>query len=143
MPAIVWPVGRYTLLEKSYIAKNPGGPHEVLDAGAVVVWAGKPGPHMQPMDDGAKKAVALAEQNGGLGFLDPTSKIELIQSGDTTLALAQQEIADLRARLAQLLRVDMSMASEPLKNEVREVTEAVQNIAPPAPPPPPPPPPPP
>lgn len=67
-------VGRYRLLEKAEMPKVPGGGRELLDPGTEIVWIGKPGPHMEPLDDNAHEAV---RRSGNLGTLDPTRFLSL------------------------------------------------------------------
>lgn len=57
---VQYPAGRYRLLAKSHIALVPGGEVDVRDAGTEITYAGKPGPHMLPLDDAAKKGVEMA-----------------------------------------------------------------------------------
>lgn len=58
---IQWPRGRYRLGQKAYMPPAPGQFEEVCEAGREIVYAGCPGPHMEPLDDAARKAVALRD----------------------------------------------------------------------------------
>lgn len=60
--------GRYRLTAKSHLPKNPGGEPELLEIGAEVVFAGMPGPHMEPLDDAARAAKMLAPTNQVMDF---------------------------------------------------------------------------
>ncbi|HTJ91242.1 MAG TPA: hypothetical protein VL356_13840 [Acidocella sp.] len=81
MAKIDWPTGRYRLTEKAYMSPVPGGEHRILEEDAEITYAGKPGPHMVPLDDGAHQAVALAEEHGGVGTLRPTDTLSMSQGG--------------------------------------------------------------
>ena len=56
-----WPTGSYRLLETAWIAPAPGLRHDLQQAGTVITYAGRPGFHMQPLDEAATKAMARAE----------------------------------------------------------------------------------
>jgi hypothetical protein len=56
---VEWPQGRYRLLQKAYMPPRPGAFEAVLEEGQEVVYTGKPGDHMEPLDDGARKAMAM------------------------------------------------------------------------------------
>lgn len=130
-----WPTGQYRLTEEAYIGRTPNAMHEVLPEDTVITHNGRPGPHMQPMDEGAKQAVATAEKLGGLGALDPTASLDLTMAPETEKALLLEKNAELEARIAEAsARV---AAAEP------EAEAPAQEAAQPAPNPPPPPPPPP
>lgn len=73
MPEPTWPLARYELLAKAYIPRSPGREHEVLEAGAEVLWGGKPGPHMRPLDEAGEAAM----QRAGSQTLDPFGTIQL------------------------------------------------------------------
>ena len=60
-PSQPWPTGTYRLLEPSFIAPCPGQRDVLQEAGAVITYQGRPGGHMQPMDEPAKTATARAE----------------------------------------------------------------------------------
>jgi len=61
MPDPNWPLGRYKLTERAHIPPMPGKPHALLERDDEVVWGGRPGAHMQPLDDQAKANVARVE----------------------------------------------------------------------------------
>jgi hypothetical protein len=48
------------LLRPAFIARAPGGPAERLLAGEEVVFEGRPGLALQPLNDAARRAKALA-----------------------------------------------------------------------------------
>jgi hypothetical protein len=58
--AAAWPLGRYRLKEKSYMARAPGMFEEVLPAGTEVTISIRPAPHLEPIDAEAHRAVDLA-----------------------------------------------------------------------------------
>jgi len=70
-----WPTGRYRLKSEAYVSRAPGFDHELLAAGAEIVYCGKPGPHMEPLDEGAHEAYARAGAAGMV--LDPFATIPL------------------------------------------------------------------
>ena len=70
-----WPTGRYRLKSEAYIARAPGFDHELLASGAEIVYCGKPGPHMEPLDEGAHEAYSRAGAAGMV--LDPFATIPL------------------------------------------------------------------
>lgn len=53
-------IGLYRLREKAYMARAPGGPHELLAAGEEVRFAGVPPPHLEAVDATAKAAAEMA-----------------------------------------------------------------------------------
>jgi hypothetical protein len=55
-----WPECDYTLTQRAYAPRVPGADPEMLDAGTVVRYKGKPGPHMQATDDEGRIAIAMA-----------------------------------------------------------------------------------
>ena len=45
---------QYRLLAKSFMAKTPGAPVEILRAGTIIEYDGSPGSNLDPLDDEAK-----------------------------------------------------------------------------------------
>lgn len=68
-----YPTGRYVLNQKAHMARTPGGDVEMLEGGTEIVYDGKPGPHMDALDDDARLAKAMAGQQD----LHPENKIAL------------------------------------------------------------------
>lgn len=93
--------GRYRLLRKSYLPRRPGEMCEVLDEGAEVLFDGRPGPHLDPLDDVARQNVERAGVTRDLSVLDPMDALPLTvgDQGETV----QGEVQRLRAELAHLL----------------------------------------
>lgn len=60
-PQIDWPLGKYRLLARSYIASRPGGFPSTLNEGTEILYDRKPGSNLEPLDDGARKAVAIRD----------------------------------------------------------------------------------
>lgn len=71
MSETTWPAGRYRLLRKAYVPRVPGEICELLDEGAEIRFDGKPGPHMEPLDDVARANVEQAGVTRDLSVLDP------------------------------------------------------------------------
>lgn len=65
----------YRLLEKAEIARVPGGGRELLDAGTEIIYLGRPGPHMEPLNDAARAQFAAA--GAAAMTLDPTARLDL------------------------------------------------------------------
>lgn len=103
--AAKWPPGRYRLSQKAYMARVPGGDHEVLDEGTEVVWDGLPGPHMDALDAQAKANVEHAQKTHGTQTLDPTNELSLIlgeiDDVDAEIEKAQAHTAALIAKRRQ------------------------------------------
>lgn len=83
-----YPRGKYRLTMKAYASRKPGGDLEMLEPGTEIEYEGKPGPHMEALDDDAKVAKALA----GEQRLDPHN-VEPLNGGDDDERLAVK-IAD-------------------------------------------------
>lgn len=121
MPEAPWPAARYRLLAKAYIPRSPGREHEVLEEGAEVVWDGKPGPHMQPLDEEGEAAMLRA----GPQKLDPFGTIQLNAASEEELmgerigaAVAKALAAggaggDAEARIAALEAKIAALAAPP------------------------------
>ena len=86
-----WPQGTYRLTEKAYIGPGPGAVARIMEAGSTIVLKGKPGPHMEPLDEAARQAVAMA----GEQTLDPTRSLATMTNGD----VGDQILRALLARL--------------------------------------------
>lgn len=97
-----YPVGRYRLTQRSYVPRVPGAMCEVLDEGAEISFDGAPGAHMEPVDDDARAAIALAERERRLGSLDPTASLSLTQSPDTQNAVLVDRVEALRDEIERL-----------------------------------------
>lgn len=126
-----WPKGTYRLTETAYMPRVPGGVSEHLAAGTEVVYEGKPGPHMEPLDSGAKDARKRADEGetatvglGGPGpVADPTK--DPFFGGVNPAEVTANQVAP-NAVPAQVDETDMSKR-----------TEATTPATPPPPPPPP------
>lgn len=57
------PPGRYRLTQKSYLPPAPGKMSAVIEAGAEILYARKPGPHMEPLDEQAKINAGLIKRS--------------------------------------------------------------------------------
>lgn len=78
-PTEVWPLGRYKLTQRAYIARSPGAMDEPLEIGTDIFYAGRPGPHMDPLDEAAEQAVSRVTGTGrDLSRLDPTKELSLV-----------------------------------------------------------------
>lgn len=115
--------GRYRLTAKAHLPKHPGGEPELLDEGAEVTFAGRPGPHMEPLDEAARKAKA-AEPTGQV--MDFTRLIPL----DTPVAEDTQ-----MERLGSVIAKALAEALAPLLARLAPLPATA--VAPPPPPPPP------
>jgi hypothetical protein len=73
-----WPAASYKLNQRAYMPRSPGFDHDVLEEGTTVLWDGKPGPHMDPLDDTAR----AAKERAGEMTLDWTQYMPL--NGDAT-----------------------------------------------------------
>lgn len=73
--ASTWPKGQYRLMQKAYMPPAPGEFDEVCEEGRTVVYAGKPGPHMAPIDDAARKAVAMADEERARKTMAPGGEV--------------------------------------------------------------------
>lgn len=75
-PEAAWPTGRYKLTEDAYIGRAPGAHHERLGPGTEIIYCGRPGPHMEPLDGPAREAV---DRSDGIGeqHLDPAQHLSL------------------------------------------------------------------
>jgi hypothetical protein len=83
-----YPAGRYKLRSESYMPRMPGFDHELLTPGTEVVWAGRPGPHLEPLDDQARQNY---EASGAAGMsLDPFASIPLTNAADDDDILAER-----------------------------------------------------
>lgn len=146
-----WPTGRYRLKSEAYIARMPGFDHEILASGAEIVYCGKPGPHMEPLDEGAHEAYARAGAAGMV--LDPFASIPLGSAATDDDLLAERiaramgpaVVAALAKAGAQPLEVapikhDVSVPVLPAPEAPDGLgLEALVPVAPVMPPPPPPP----
>lgn len=107
-----WPVARYRLLQKSYIARTPDGEHELIDPEAPgvdphVIWSGKPGPHMEATCELGQAAKARA----GMQTLNPASQLSLVMGEDANL---DNQIREMQARLTEMLMQRHHMATAPM-----------------------------
>lgn len=82
------PTGRYRLLMQSYMPRSPGLDSELLEPGTEVVWDGKPGPHMQPIDGGAQ--VAYVTAGADKMTLDPFARLPLTDAATDDDLLAER-----------------------------------------------------
>ncbi len=98
MPEEKWPLGHYRLLVRAYIPRAPGQEHQLLEADQEVLWQGKPGPHMYPLDDAAKEAVTRA----GPQSIDPSSYIPLTSAASDEDMLADRVAAAVAKALTGL-----------------------------------------
>ena len=64
-----WPAAKYRLLDRAYMGMFPGDEPRIVEAGAEVIWDGKPGPHMEALDDDGR----AAKERAGFQRLDFTS----------------------------------------------------------------------
>jgi hypothetical protein len=141
---------RYRLLERAYLPPLPGGESQVLPPDTEVVYLGKPGEHMEPLNDAAREIV---EAQGGLRSLRPELKLSM-SGGDggeagamlkQSLGLDMTVDANVVAAVAQLLvrvaALEARVPPLPMPNVAKN--GGVTSVAPPpvaaaAPPPPPP-----
>lgn len=132
MSEIIFPRGRYRLTQKALMPRNPGGEPELLLPGTEVIYEGKPGPHMEALDDDAKVAKALA----GEQRLDPHNFEPLVGDDDDRLAVKIAEavsraMATAIPEIIEKVQAGIAKAQQP---------KPAVSMAPPPPPPPPPPP---
>ena len=83
-----WPAARYRLRSEAYMPRMPGFGDELLAPGTEVVWAGKPGPHLEPLDATAQAAYAVAGADGM--SLDPFASIPLTGAATDDDILAER-----------------------------------------------------
>lgn len=83
-----YPAGRYRLRSESYMPRMPGFEHELLAPGTEVVWAGRPGPHLEPLDATAQAAYTAAGADGM--SLDPFASIPLTDAATDDDILAER-----------------------------------------------------
>ena len=110
---------------------------EVLHEGDEILFDGAPAAHLEPLDDNARRAVAMVEADGGFGDLDPVRHLSLTMAPDVARDMAEDrlnqqaaEIAVLKAKIAQY---ETPLAAAPPAPPAPPV---VQHRAPPPPPPP-------
>lgn len=60
-----WLAGRYRLTARAHMPPAPGQNAAMMEVGDEVVWAGKPGPHMHPLDAAAMVNVGRVLDEGG------------------------------------------------------------------------------
>lgn len=144
MSDIEWPTAKYRLNQPAHIGMFPGDEHRVLDAGVEILYDGKPGPHMDPVDEAAHAAKARV----GKQVLDFT-QVEPLTHGDEQDLLAERTaVAVVKALAAAGVLPTARVAAAPQVAAAAAPMVAVPGLtietAPPvaaAPPPPPPPPP--
>lgn len=120
---------QYKLRQRAYIAPSPGAPARMQEAGTVITYDGRPGPHMEPLDEMAKDAYRMA--NPQAGSLNPTLRMPL--NGGFSEAHAMQ------LQREGLLNPDTIRANEAEAENARlraEIEALRSASAPPAPPPP-------
>ena len=83
-----WPAARYRLRSEAYMPRMPGFGDELLAPGTEVVWAGKPGPHLEPLDATAQAAYTAAGADGM--SLDPFASIPLTDAATDDDILAER-----------------------------------------------------
>lgn len=154
-----YPAARYRLRSESYMPRMPGFEHELLQAGAEVTWAGKPGPHLEPLDPQAHANYVTA---GAAGMsLDPFSSVPLTNAATDDDILAERiaramgkvmnapvagtdtREADLATREATVAAREAALAAQEAAVASREAalaaapTQQAEPVLPPPPPPPP------
>lgn len=154
-----YPAARYRLRSESYLPRMPGFEHELLQAGAEVTWAGKPGPHLEPLDPQAHANYVTA---GAAGMsLDPFSSVPLTNAATDDDILAERiaramgkvmnapaagtdtREADLATREATVAAREAALAAQEAAVASREAalaaapTQQAEPVLPPPPPPPP------
>ena len=85
MSDIEWPTAKYRLNQPAHIGMFPGDEHRILEAGVEILYDGKPGPHMDPVDEAAHAAKARV----GKQVLDFT-QVEPLTHGDEQDLLAER-----------------------------------------------------
>lgn len=83
-----WPAARYRLRSEAYMPRMPHFDCEILAPGTEVVWAGRPGPHLEPLDDLARAAYAAAGADGM--SLDPFACVPLTDAATDDDILAER-----------------------------------------------------
>lgn len=155
-----YPAARYRLRSESYMPRMPGFEHELLQAGAEVTWAGKPGPHLEPLDPQAHANYVTV---GAAGMsLDPFSSVPLTNAATDDDILAERiaramgkvmgapaaatdttREADLATREATVAAREAALAAQEAAMAAREAalaaapTQQAEPVLPPPPPPPP------
>lgn len=119
----VMPPGRYRLTQKSYMPPEPGKMAAVLDEGAEVLYARKPGPHMVPLDEQAKinaGVIQIAQQ-----VEKPPQPDEAPRAATTKQADPERESVDIPADWRDLSwPARKSLASKLTSEPVRSGSDA-------------------
>ena len=120
---------QYKLRQRAYIAPSPGAPARMQEAGTVITYDGRPGPHMEPLDENAKAAAKRADVDPNA--LHPTRRMPVVGGFSEAQALQLQQ--------AGLLTPDTLRANEAeaenakLRAEIEALRSASASPAPPPP----------
>ena len=99
-PEPIWPTGKYRLKHEAYIARMPGFDHELLPSGTEIIYSGKPGPHMEPLDESATEAcrMAGAEQMN----LDPFGNVPMTSAATDDEVIAERVAAAVASAFVKM-----------------------------------------
>jgi hypothetical protein len=119
-------VALYKLPQNAYLPRYPGAPiSELIFEGQEVEYNGVPGPHMQPLDDAAKQALADYYAVNPNVTLDPTRKLSVSISDDPNAKSLDKAV------LNQLDRIFSQASKQPAgpSPEVAELRGQVESLA--------------
>lgn len=128
-----WPTARYRLKARAYMPRMPGFDHEMLEPGTEVFWNGKPGPHMDALDEAGAEALLRA----GPQSLDPFGSVPLGAAVSDEDVLAERIGAALAKALPGVLAA-MTAQQAPIVHAAPAPAPAPLAVQPPMQPPPPP-----
>lgn len=123
-------MARYRLLQEAFMPSRPGDFCRKLEVNAEVVLADDDiglGPHLEPLDDAARKARAEYDRRfpGGMSRLDPTSHLPLGQDPMVSINLG----AEVQRQLDRKLSIAASGVSAPVpSSEVAELRAQLDDL---------------
>jgi len=133
-----WPAAKYRLLDRAYMGMFPGDEPRIVEAGAEVIWDGKPGPHMEALDDEGR----AAKERAGIQRLDFTSVAPMTVGDEQDLLVERAAAAASAGVIAALSQAGLlaggvqlpAGAGQHLATMAATAVPAAAITAPPAPP---------